>query len=209
MALNNSEHNDSQCSEGEYVSPSVRSHNAQSAKDNVTHLFSVGYGSENREQTIRACLDTDGSLAVVKAAIHFEWTLKRVILVLGKSNTKELRGKLRATWTLGGSSGEGQAKSIPKLWHEEVGSRFRNASLDNVVATRGVLHSTRINGSILDAAKGIRGEIVHGNGTVSKRRAVSAVEQYLIASKNLREFALKVGKCDIDKRLVGRRKALK
>ena len=54
-------------------------------------IFSVGYGSKKREEKILQYLEEDYIVAIILAAVHFEWMLKRTILKLSKSPTKKLR----------------------------------------------------------------------------------------------------------------------
>ena len=57
-------------------------------------IFSVGYGSKKREEKILQYLEEDCIVAIILAAVHFEWMLKRTILKLSKSPTKKLRKTL-------------------------------------------------------------------------------------------------------------------
>lgn len=158
-------------------------------------MFSVSFGSENRERKIKEFSSkNDHCTAVILAAVHFEWMIKRAILKLGISPTKALREKLEDIYRLYETDDRKDYKSV---WEEEVAVRFSNSKLGTVL---GVLSK------IQNETSKVRGKIVHGNGTVSKKEAIDAVDQYLKAAKKIRDFAKKYGE-DLDSRLIQRRKA--
>lgn len=57
-------------------------------------MFLVKDSSLSREEEIRQILAKDPSLAALLAVIHFEWTIRRSIIALGKSPNVEVRDKL-------------------------------------------------------------------------------------------------------------------
>jgi len=155
-------------------------------------VFSVGFGSQKREDEIRQILkDQDPTTAVILAAVHFEWMLKRAILKLGSSPTKVLRKKLEDVYRIEDKNSQQGYKAI---WRHEVQSRFTNAALGTVLG-----RLTAIQNVALD----LRGRIVHGNGTASQRKAQEAVELFLDAGEKLRAFATKHG-VNLDSRLTPR-----
>jgi len=156
-------------------------------------MFSICYGSQKREDRIREMAESDVSTAVILASVHFEWMIKRSILKLSSSPTKALREKLQDVYSIKERNGK---KGYKAIWKEEIANKYKkNSGLGSVI---GNLH-------VLDKdAFAIRGEVVHGNGTVSKKQGIEAVEQYLTATQKLRAFAQSKG-IDLDERLASRR----
>jgi len=96
-------------------------------------MFSIGYGSAKREESIRKLAETDDTTAVILAAVHFEWMMKRAILKLGCSPTKELRSSLENIYKLTDKkSAKGDYQGI---WSKEVAPRFKSSSLGSVLGT--------------------------------------------------------------------------
>lgn len=156
-------------------------------------MFLVSYGAEKRESRIREIGKSDKTTAVILAAVHFEWTLKRTILKMGGSPTKDLRTQLEKVYRISNRNGQDGYKEI---WDREVGKRFKNSSLGTVLG-----NLVRIQNHAMD----VRGKVIHGNGTVGKASANEAIELFLSAAKKLREFAKKNGE-DLDTRLKTRLK---
>jgi len=156
-------------------------------------MLSVSYGNENRERRIRELFDEEPCTAVLLAAVHFEWTMKRAILKLGISPTKELRQRLERVYRITGRSDD----NYKSVWKEQVSIQFRNSRLGTVLGTLSTIqnHTSKV-----------RGLIIHGNGTVSREVAEEAMNQYLTASRKIFEFAKNHGE-DLDSRLRPRRKA--
>ena len=156
-------------------------------------IFSVGYGSKKREEKILQYLEEDYIVAIILAAVHFEWMLKRTILKLSKSPTKKLRKTLENVFLITSSNNQ---KILQKVWISEVANEYKNASFGTVLPNFT---------SIKDKSKFVRGFLVHGNGLTKKSNTKSAINEYLRATQKLREFALKNGH-DLDKRLNARLK---
>lgn len=156
-------------------------------------MFAIAFGSENREKEIKLLAESDHTTAIVLAAVHFEWMLKRTILKLGIQKTKDLREKLEQIYSIGDRNGQHGYMSI---WNREVAKRFKNASLGTVLGNLVKVQNT---------AMRARGKVVHGNGTISKELGLEVVDIYIIAGKKLREFACKHGE-DVDKTLIRRLK---
>jgi hypothetical protein len=160
-------------------------------------LFSVAYGFESREKFILNMEDEDPTIAVILAAAHFEWTLKRTILMFGKTNTDELREKLANTWSF-----TNKKSNLRKIWHEEIGVNYKNASMkqvmdgfDRIMERSGDLKKPN--------ASDIRGQIIHGNGTVSIKWATRATDEFIWAARHLYAFSIRNGR-RLDKRMVTR-----
>lgn len=156
-------------------------------------MFAIGYGSEQREKDIRTMEQSDHTTALILAAVHFEWMLKRTILKLGSSPTKDLRRRLEGVYRVRPEAGTDSFKAV---WREEVEGRYRNAALGKVL---GRLQK------IQDDALDVRGAVIHGNGTVSRDKAHEAIELFLNAGERLRDFAGEKGE-DLDSRLKPRLK---
>ena len=56
-------------------------------------MFKIYETRENREELMKKLLSEDPCVALVIAFLDFEWTVKRCILALGKSTTKDIRAK--------------------------------------------------------------------------------------------------------------------
>ena len=137
-------------------------------------LFSVEYGFENRDKFIRNMQETDPSIAMILASVHFEWVIKRSILMLGRSPTKNLRNKLSTTFVL--SSTDNKKVTYKSLWKEEVEFGKRHTSLGKIVTKINFLESVALKA---------RGEIIHGNGTIGKIRLFEATQLFLDSAAQL------------------------
>jgi len=154
-------------------------------------MFHVGFGSSNREKEIRKIAAKDEITAVILAAVHFEWMLKRAILKLGTSPTKSLRKQLEDVYRISKFKNKDGYKEI---WEREIGKRFKNASLGKVIGKLTQIQNHALN---------VRGKVIHGNGTVSKAHADQAIDLFLDAGVKLQTFAQKNGE-DLDVRLKAR-----
>jgi len=123
-------------------------------------MFSIGYGISNRDKKIRSIARTDPNHALILAAVHFEWIIKRSILKLGCSPTAGLRNELEGIYKLGTP---GNKKDYRSVWKREVASRFRNSQLGTVLGNLHTLESKTLN---------VRGKVIHGNGTVPNDTAI-------------------------------------
>jgi hypothetical protein len=156
-------------------------------------MFEVGFGSSKREAEIGKLAAQDLSVGVVLAAAHFEWMVKRTILKVGVSPTKNLRERLEKVSSL--RSGN-KPDDLERVWHDEISSRRKKAALGTVLGQLTAIRN--------DAVK-VRGRIIHGNGTVKSSDAQSAVDLFLGAGPKLRNFAKKHDE-DLDTRLAMRLK---
>ncbi len=154
-------------------------------------MFDVGFGTKNREAEIRKIAQSDRTTALILAAVHFEWMLKRTILKIGTSPTKDLRSQLEGVFRISKRHGKDGYKEI---WDREVGQHFKNSSLGTVLGKL-----TKIQNHALD----VRGKVVHGNGTVGNASADEAIDLFLDAGAKLRDFALARGE-SLDTRLRAR-----
>ena len=157
-------------------------------------LFSVGYGIQRREKKIREIEQEDHTHAVILAAVHFEWVIKRTILKLGHSPTKTLRKQLEDVYRVIPND-INPNRNYKKIWKDEIKDKYKNSALGTVL---GRLEQ------IQNEAFKTRGKIIHGNGTVDKKKAKKAIDLFLEASQKLCDFAQKQD-IDLDSRLKTRR----
>ena len=155
-------------------------------------MFSVEYGIANREKRIREIANTDPTTAVILAAVHFEWMIKRSILKLGCSPTASLREELEEIYKLA-IKGKNQ-KDYRSIWKREIAHRFKNAQLGTVLGNLQTLQNSTMK---------VRGKVIHGNGTVSKEVADDAIKDFMRATNKLVAFALRHDE-DLDKKLKAR-----
>jgi len=155
-------------------------------------MFHVGFGTAKREAEIRKLAATDRTTGLILAAVHFEWMLKRSILKLGVSPTKDLRNQLEFVFRMETKNGR---EGYRDVWDREIAKHKKNAALGTVL---GNLH--KLQTQAIDK----RGKVIHGNGTVSDHEADTAIDLFLSAGAKLRDFAEKHKK-DLDIRLSPRR----
>ncbi len=134
-------------------------------------MFFVNDTQENRHKFIKSFLKKDTApVAILLAAIDFEWTLKRAILAFGTSPTKKLREGFKDVY--------GLPKSRDK-WREEVQPRL-GLSIDKAIPKWSQVH---------DAFE-IRHKIVHGASVpVTLEYASPHVNCILAASESLEKLA--------------------
>jgi hypothetical protein len=154
-------------------------------------MFHVSFGSAKRETEIQKIANTDHTTALILAAVHFEWMLKRAIMKLGTSPTKNLRAQLEEVFRMSRHNNQDGYKEI---WDREVGKRFKSASLGTVIGKLTQIQNHALN---------VRGKVIHGNGTVSKSDADEAIDLFLGAGRKLQRFAQK-NREDLDTRLKAR-----
>ena len=148
-------------------------------------MFLINDGANERERRILQFLDTDPPIAVMLAAIHFEWTVKRAILKLSRRPTVTLRGELVRVYGLDG---------YKKAWSSEVGGE----SLPNVMG--------RVYWHRVTVAFTLRNQIVHGAGGCSRVFAEPRVAALLTAAERIREMVSANG-LDLFSRLRPRRRS--
>ena len=79
-------------------------------------MFLVKDGSRKaRRDQIRKFAAMDGCVGFLMAMIDFEWTFKRVVMVLGKSSLADLRKRFEKNMPF---------PSLPKRWDEEVDADY-------------------------------------------------------------------------------------
>lgn len=171
----------------------------------MTSLFTVSYGSKSREDYIIRFLESDPTIAVILASVHFEWMLKRTIMKLGHSPTKALKEKLDSAYKF---DTKGQCEDLKMIWIDEISNRISSTKRQKSSFEKVIGNSSPTLGGVkigVKTARDIRSKIIHGNGSVSKKDATKAVHDFIYSSNNLRQFVIKCGE-DLDSRLIPRMK---
>ena len=149
-------------------------------------MFLVHDTLEERQEKI-ASFD-DPFIAVLLAAADFEWTVRRAILALGSSTTKEIKEKV-----LRQCSGLDNYKDA---WKKEV-EPLTGKGLPEII--QGWQY-------VRESAYPLRNRLVHGiEGSVSSQYAQERVEAILSASKAVAEFADSFGEPLYGRRIVRRK----
>jgi hypothetical protein len=129
-------------------------------------MFHVKDNREARSTRIRAFLTKrDAGIAVVLAATHFEWTVGRAILFLGRGGTAELRKEVRDCRGLDGYKGQ---------WNKRLG----NPHLPQLIKQW----------SSLRKAFDCRNTLVHGIRPIGLPFARAQVEIILRAADQLLDY---------------------
>ena len=140
-------------------------------------MFFVTDSQTQRHSRIRSFLNDDSAtIAVILAAIDFEWSIRRAILALGSSPTKHIREVVFEQF-------HGGYDNYGKVWKQEV-TVWLGQSLVQVIP-----HWSRLADKRHGAAR-LRGQIVHGaRVSVSEDYAKPRVEDWLKASFLLETLA--------------------
>lgn len=152
-------------------------------------MFFVADTRENKKKQIRMHLLREPMLAVLMAAANFEWTVGRCILFFGFEPNVNLREKLSRCHGL---------EAYKQLWKKEL--TRKNPTIPPL---------TKIveNWNEFTDAFNLRHILIHGRGTCSKNMAKEPVEEMLLATDALYNFARSRGKNLNDRLPVRRKKA--
>ena len=148
-------------------------------------MFLVKDKSDDREKRIAQTFEVDPPLGMILAVVHFEWTVKRAILKLGKSSPKQLRKTFEKVY---------QWDNYAKLWKEEVVPKHKNR-LPQLISNENYLQND---------AWTLRHKLVHGAESCSKKFAQPKFDAFMNAAKNIRDFVKDRG-LNIDARLQTRK----
>jgi hypothetical protein len=155
-------------------------------------MFLVADTQEVRHQKIRSFLPKEPAIAILLAAVDFEWTVRRAILALGTSPNSVIRKE-----TFKHCHGEGAYKDA---WKQEVQSRL-GKGLPQVVPNWDFIR---------DKAFPLRHKVVHGlRGMPNPETTKDRVEAFLVASKAIADYAQVNGTSLFGKRLPVRQKPRK
>ncbi len=154
-------------------------------------MFFVSDSQAERHRRIRALLtEESATIAVILAAIDFEWSIRRAILALGSSPTKHIREVVFARF-------HGGYDNYADAWKQEVAVWLKQS------LPQAIPHWSRL-ANKQDGAVRLRGQIVHGaQVSVSVDFATPRVEDWLSASTLLESLANK-HKTSLYKRIVRR-----
>jgi hypothetical protein len=140
-------------------------------------MFFVSDSQIQRHDRIRAFLtDESATIAVILAAIDFEWSVRRAILALGSSPTKHIREVTFAGF-------HGGYANYADAWKQEVTVWLKQS------LAQAIPHWSRLINK-KDGAVRLRGQIVHGaQVSVSADFARPRVDDWLAASTTLEALA--------------------
>lgn len=141
-------------------------------------MFLVSDTQQDRHKMIRGFLNPEtATIAVLLAAVDFEWSIRRAVLALGGSSTKHIRHLVL------GHKGLSGPKGYKDAWNAEV-CRYISISIDQAIPHWGRL---------IDPDQGsfrLRNQIAHGiRGSVSVELATAKVDDFLLASQCLAKLA--------------------
>lgn len=122
-------------------------------------MFLASDRIEQREKKIRDFLSTDPSIALILAAVNFEWTVSRAVLFLSTTKNTVLRKKMRDYYS---------PKKYNDLWSEEVVPNG-HAPLTKIVR----------NWSSILKGFDARNVIVHGKDRYTKNMATPHIDAVL------------------------------
>lgn len=150
-------------------------------------MFLVGDTLDIREEKIRSFLPEEPFIAVLLAAAHFEWTIRRAIILLSKKPNKTTREELKKC------SGLSAYKDV---WKNLVKPNYR-VSLPELVRNWEFFKKE---------AFPLRHRLIHGvKATVGKNYGLERAECILGASHAIAEFVKEQG-YNVFSRLKVRRK---
>lgn len=145
---------------------------------------------EHRHKKIRSFLPSEPVIAILLAAVDFEWTVRRAVIALGSSSNRTIRDTV-----LYRCSGP---KEYKEAWKKEVKPRFQKGLAEIVPNWE----------FVKDEAFLLRHQVVHGlKGLPSSKITSERVEAFLAGSVAISDFA-KVHEVELfGKRLPVRRKS--
>jgi hypothetical protein len=134
-------------------------------------MFLVNYPCEKRIEKIKGFLgnDEDAPIAILLAAVQFEWVVSRAIMILGNTPTADLRKVVNRTSGL---------DYYVDLWRDEISEPLEQLRLTEVVKNWG---------GFRESFKA-RHRIVHGMMSANKSYALKHVHLMLNASEDVRKF---------------------
>jgi len=152
-------------------------------------MFLVKDNFNERVLRIKGFLETEPPIAIILSAVHFEWTIRRVIIALGKSPNRNIRNELRNCHGL---------EKYKKIWKKEVACNKVHLNLTEVVYRWP---------DFRDAFEE-RHRLVHGVSSCSEKFARPKVELILSGANDIRKYCKNSG-VDIYTRIPIRRIKLK
>ncbi len=148
-------------------------------------MFLVSHSLETRASEIRSWLPKHPSIALVIAAVYFEWAVSRALIALSRRPNQEVRADLEKTYGLG---------RYQRQWKREIEYRSNWQPLASVVGNwDGILRA-------FDA----RNVLVHGRDRYTPNMAEPHVQSLLRAVSDICVYCRDEG-FDINRRLPQRR----
>ena len=139
-------------------------------------MFLVSDSLENRARVIREFLHKHPSIALIVAAVYFEWTLCRALMALSKRPNAEVRQSLSHLYGL---------EKYKELWWNETRDRPGALRLTQIV---------RDWDAVLRAFDE-RNRLIHGRNRHTRNMATPHVEALLAAVADLNRFC---SSCQVD-----------
>lgn len=153
-------------------------------------MFLANHRFESRHKKIRSFLPQEPVIAILLAAVDFEWSVRRAIIALGTNSNRHIRDSV-----LRRCHG---ADAYKDAWKDEVKTRL-GRSLAEVVPNWEFIRTE---------AFVLRHQVVHGDkGLPSTKKTTESVEAFLVGSAAIDEFAKGQGIELFGKRLPVRHKA--
>ena len=135
-------------------------------------MFLVTDRLENRHRKIRSFLPDEPVIAILLAAVDFEWTARRAVIAMGTNSNRFIRDNV-----LNRCHGPDDYKDA---WKSEVKCRL-GKGLPEIVPNWKFLK---------EEAFLLRHQVIHGlSGMPTSRMAQDRVEAFLAASKSIADFA--------------------
>lgn len=148
-------------------------------------MFLVSHSLDMREREIRSWISKHPSVALVIAAVYFEWALCRAIIGMGKRPNKEVRRHLERVHGL---------DAYKDIWRKEVASLPDRKTLPQIVTD---WHGVTL---AFDA----RNLLVHGRDRYTQNMVRPRIDSILAGVRDICAFCLMHG-LDINRRLPQRR----
>ena len=149
-------------------------------------MFLAGEPAQYREAKIRRWLHTEPSVALLVAAVHFEWTICRAVLFLSSRPNREIRQEMAQVYGL---------QKYKDFWRMDIVNLRGGHSLPSIVGDWK---------AVTDAFKA-RDRLVHGRDRYTRNMAMPHVEALVKAAAEVREYCTRMG-VDFQRRLPIRKK---
>jgi hypothetical protein len=137
-------------------------------------VFLAGDRKEQREDRVRRYTASDPGVALLLAAVNFEWTVCRAVLFLSRSPNAELRIQMGKFYSL---------DAYKELWKTEVVLARQLKPLTDVVR----------NWSLVRGAFTARNRLVHGRDRYTRNMAVPHIESLLKGAGYIDDYCESLG----------------
>ena len=150
-------------------------------------MFLVSDSLENRARSIRGFLQKQPSIALIVAAVYFEWTVCRALIALSNRSNADVRHSIAPAAGL---------EKYKEVWWTELGNQRGALRLPELVN----------NWDAVKRAFDERNRLVHGRKRHTRNMATPHVEALLAAVAEVDEYCRSRGR-GLGKRLPVRKKA--